>query len=262
MFDLNVTLVQTRLAWEDPAANRGHLETLLGQVQPTDLILLPEMFSTGFSMHPQGLAEPHNGPSVHWLHRMAQETQAPIGGSLMTEEGGQYYNRFYLCYPDGQQVHYDKRHTFRMAGEHETYTPGRTQVVAEVLGWRILLQTCYDLRFPVFCRNTYTGPGTGYDVAVFIANWPERRRHHWRTLLQARAIENQAFVLGVNRTGVDGNEIAYSGDSMAFAPDGSLITEMVRGEGLLTTVLDGNALEKSRAQFPAWRDADRFELGL
>jgi predicted amidohydrolase len=255
MQDLVVTLVQCELAWENPADNRKHLEDVIGSADPSaDLVVLPEMFTTGFSMNAVGNAEPPGGETETWLLQLARERDCAITGSIAVRGEGGVYNRMLYASPGGMQ-HYDKRHLFRMAGEHKRYLPGHRRVVVRWRDWRILLQVCYDLRFPVFSRNR-----DDYDLAIFVANWPSKRRGHWRQLLIARAIENLACVVGVNRVGADASGLQYSGDSLAIAADGSLLADLQDGPATRTVRLEAEALEAYRAAFPCHLDADDFEL--
>ena len=253
MQDLTITLVQTELAWEDIDTNLERLnDTIDGIRTPGDVIVLPEMFSTGFSMHPQGLAEKMNGRSVNWLRNKAARIQKTITGSLMVEEEGRYFNRLVWVGPDGEMVTYDKKHLFRYAGEEKVYTAGRRQVTISIKGWRVRPFICYDLRFPIWTRNI----DKAYDLAIFVANWPARRAMAWRTLLRARAIENQAYVAGVNRVGMDGNGFAYSGHSALIDPTGQVLFEQEQTSCAPTLKLEYKVLAEYRAQFPAWMDAD------
>ncbi len=255
MQDLAVTLIQCELAWEQPADNRRQFESVLGNLDSaTDLIVLPEMFTTGFSMNALANAEDPGGDTERWLQGLARRLDCALTGSIAVRADGGVYNRMLFAHPDGVS-HYDKRHLFRMAGEHKRYLPGRDRVIVRWRGWRILLQVCYDLRFPVFSRNR-----EDYDLAVYVANWPAARRQHWRALLPARAVENQACVVGVNRVGSDASGLDYSGDSLAFAGDGTLLADMEKRNGAVRVVLDGAALVRYREGFPCQLDADRFQL--
>ncbi|MEM1153106.1 MAG: amidohydrolase [Pseudomonadota bacterium] len=257
MQDLNVTLIQCELAWEDPADNRQQIGELLSSISSdTDLILLPEMFTTGFSMNAVGNAEPPNGATQAWLQNWANKLDCALTGSIAVTADGGVYNRMLFITPQ-EQRHYDKRHLFRMAGEHKRYLAGNERVIVNWRDWRILLQVCYDLRFPVFSRNR-----DDYDLALFVANWPAPRRQHWRALLQARAIENMACVVGVNRIGSDARGLQYEGDSLAFAADGTLLLDMKNEGGAAQVNLDHAALTKYRTSFPCHLDADAFQLGL
>jgi predicted amidohydrolase len=254
--DLTVTQVQSSLFWQDPEANRAHFEDVLNDLtDSTDLVVLPEMFSTGFTMSPETLAEEFDGPTITWMREQAQQRGIALCGSVVIAGQGRYYNRFVWTTPAGDQIFYDKRHLFRMANEHEHYEAGTDRVVVDYLGWRILLQVCYDLRFPVFSRNC-----DDYDLAIYVANWPAARQHPWRILLQARAIENLCYVSGVNRVGVDGNGVKHSGDSMLIDFKGEAIIDRPAYEPYCETrTLSLQKLLDFRRKFPAWRDADKFQ---
>ena len=252
---LNVALVQTALQWQNPVANRQQLAEQISRIQAADIILLPEMFTTGFSMQSQHIAEPE-GDTLGWLQQQAQQIGAALVGSVATRTDKGCVNRCYFVTPEGQVTAYDKKHLFRMAGEHQAYIAGDQRVVVNWRGWRFLLQVCYDLRFPVFSRNCLD-----YDVALYVANWPAARRHAWRTLLMARAIENQAFVLGCNRVGTDGNGVQYSGDSLIVDYLGQPLAELAAAEaGVLYGSADLSALTAFRQKFPAQLDADSFSI--
>lgn len=258
MRDLKVALVQSMLHWEDAAANRAMFaEKLLALKGITDLVVLPEMFTTGFSMRTAELAEPMDGDTVSWMKEQARELDAAIYGSVIIAELGKCYNRGLFVVPDGTVVTYDKRHLFRMAEEFQHYTPGGQRVVVEWRGWRLLLQICYDLRFPVFARNR-----GDYDALLYVANWPELRRYPWSQLLIARAIENQSYVIGVNRVGMDGKGHHYTGDSASVDPRGDADVMKASREHVLHTVLHREALDDFRAKFPVADDADAFSLML
>jgi predicted amidohydrolase len=262
MSTLTFTLVQADLRWEDKEANLRHLGERIDRVrEKTEVVLLPEMFSTGFSMDPERLGEPMDGPTMNWMRHTAASKKVILGGSFIAGVGGQYFNRLVWMLPNGQWGYYDKRHLFAFAGEDRHYTPGAKRLIASVKGWKINLQVCYDLRFPVWARNrTGETAGPEYDVLVYVANWPERRRLAWKTLLQARAIENQCFVIGVNRVGRDGNDIAYSGDSMVIDPLGEILYHHEGAEDTHTITLDKTRLEEARGRFPFLRDADQFTI--
>lgn len=252
---LNIALVQTALVWQNPAANRQQLAGQISRIQGADIILLPEMFTTGFSMQSQHIAEPE-GDTLYWLQQQAQRTGAALVGSVATRTGNGCVNRCYFVTPEGNISFYDKKHLFRMAGEHQAYVAGEQRVVVNWRGWRFLLQVCYDLRFPVFSRNR-----NDYDIALYVANWPAARRHAWRTLLQARAIENQAFVLGCNCVGSDGNSVEYSGDSLIVDYQGQIVADHAPAQaGVLRAALDYAQLKQYRQLFPAHLDADTFVL--
>lgn len=257
MPDLRVTLVQSMLHWEDAAANRAMFAEKLGPlVGTTDLIVLPEMFTTGFSMKSDRLAEPMDGPTVTWMRAQARATGAVLYGSVIIAERGEFHNRGLFVRPDGSVTHYDKRHLFRMAEEQRHYAPGLERVIVELHGWRLLLQVCYDLRFPVFARSR-----GDYDAILYVACWPEVRRYPWSQLLIARAIENQAYVVGVNRVGMDGAGLHYTGDSIVLDPKGLPVRALDAGrEEVVTVRLDRAMQEEFRAKFPAGLDADDFRL--
>jgi predicted amidohydrolase len=256
---LRVTLVQAGLHWQDPAANRAAFDARLGALGAgaTDLVVLPEMFTTGFSMDSASLAEPAAGPTVAWLRGWARRLDAAVMGSVMTRDGERCVNRLWFATPDGALQQYDKRHLFRMAGEHEHFAAGSASLVVVFRGWRIAPLVCYDLRFPVWSRRR---PGFDYDLLVYVANWPARRAHAWRQLLVARAIENQSYVVGVNRVGADGTGIAHDGDSVAHDFLGMPVAALGSAATEATAALDLAALREFRERFPAHLDADRFEL--
>lgn len=258
MRDLRTTLVQTMLHWEDASANRAMLSTKLRPLQgTTDLVVLPEMFSTGFTMRSIDLSEPMDGPTVVWMREQAHALDAAIYGSVIISDKGKYHNRGIFMRPDGTSVHYDKRHLFRMGEENDHFSAGMDRVTVEWRGWRILLQVCYDLRFPVFSRSQ-----EDHDLMLYSACWPAARRFAWSQLLVARAIENQSCVIGVNRVGMDGKGLHYEGDSVILDPLGiSLTAPMNDGkEAVVTAVLDGTGLQDLRRKFPIAKDADAFEL--
>jgi len=255
---LRVTLVQQSLQWESPEANLASFEQKLAPLEGrTDLVVLPEMFTTGFSMNAAALAEPPGGKSAQWLVSMARRLDAAVTGSLITNDAGQRYNRLHWATPDGQIVCYDKRHLFRLSGEHERYTPGRTARLVEWRGFRVCPLVCYDLRFPVFSRRT---PELDYDLLVYVANWPKPRVDAWSTLLKARAMENQAYVVGVNRIGTDAHGNAHTGQSAAVDFLGRPLVDAGSEPAVLTTELDLRLLAEFRERFPAHLDADRFTL--
>ena len=255
--DLRVTIVQSELHWQDAEANRSMFSEKLAAAAPaTDLIVLPEMFTTGFSMNVAGLAEEAEGTTLDWMRQEAQKHKAVITGSVMVQEGDSYFNRLYWVRPDGSYAKYDKKHLFRMAKEHHTYKPGQERLVVELNGWNICPLVCYDLRFPVWSRNS----NNAYDLLLYVANWPKVRNQPWRILLQARAIENLAYVVGVNRVGTDGNNHPYSGDSAIIHPKGHHLLETSEVEGIYTLTLSKKELEDFREAFPAHLDADVFKL--
>jgi predicted amidohydrolase len=255
MRNLDVTLIQCELAREQPKDNRRQIGATIEDLDhSTDLIVLPEMFTTGFSMNALANAEDPGGTTEQWLLRLAVEQDCAITGSIAVREGNCVYNRMLFVTPS-EVKHYDKRHLFRMAGEDKRYTAGQKRVVVSWRDWRINLQVCYDLRFPVFSRNQ-----DDYDLLVYVANWPAQRRHHWRQLLMARAMENLACVVGVNRIGADAKGFQYSGDSLAIAADGELLLDAQNDNAAASVVLDGAALKHYRERFPCQLDADRFQL--
>lgn len=253
---MKVTLVQFSPVWADPAANREALRKLLTHVPATDLIVLPEMFSTGFATEPAGIAETGE-ESLHFMQQTSAALDCAVAGSIAVETDGTFRNRFYFVYPDGQEVHYDKRHLFTHGGEHLSYTPGDIPVVAEFRGVRIMLQVCYDLRFPVFSRNRLLPDGTAlYDLALYVASWPDSRIEAWDILLRARAIENQCYVAGVNRVGADPKN-KYSGHSALFGPKGQLLTNCKENkEDIATFDINLQELVEFRKDFPSLQDTD------
>lgn len=254
---LHITVIQPDIVWENKVANLQQYEnTISGIKGPKHVVVLPEMFSTGFSMAPERLAEPMAGRSVTWMADMAVKYRCILTGSLIIEEEGKYYNRMLWVQPDGRIGFYDKRHLFAYADEDKHYTRGETKLIAQVNGWRINLQICYDLRFPVWARNQ----GDDYDVLLYVANWPEVRSLAWKTLLQARAIENMCYVVGVNRVGKDGKDFNYSGDSSVFGPLGELIWQQSNEEACHTVTLEREVLQKTRTKLPFLNDADKFLL--
>lgn len=254
--DLDLALIQTELVWQDPAANRAHFEPLLAQASGADLIVLPEMFSTGFSMESARLAEEEEGPTSLWLQRQARQLEAVVTGSLIIRAAdGSYRNRLLWARPDGSLAHYDKRHLFRMAGEHNHYTPGERQVLFEIKGWRIRPLICYDLRFPVWSRDAQDT-----DLLLYTANWPGARRQHWNRLLPARAIENLCYVAAVNRVGTDGKGFAYTGDSQVLDFQGESLLSAGEADGVFTVCLKADELAAYRSKFPANLDADTFQF--
>jgi len=259
---LHFSLIQTSLFWEDKGANLDQLSQKINAIdQPTEIIVLPEMFSTGFSMQPEKLAENMDGPTVDWMRRTAAAKRAILAGSIIIEEGGQFLNRFIWMLPNGELGYYDKRHLFGFAGEDQKYSAGNKRLIASVKGWKINLQVCYDLRFPVWARQNIANVGEEeYDVLLYVANWPEKRSHAWKTLLTARAIENQCFTIGVNRVGLDGNNIAHSGDSMVVGPLGEVLYHCAYEEDVFHISLQKEELVKTRQQFPFLKDADDFSI--
>lgn len=262
--DLRVSMVQTDTVWHDPAANRARIGDLLrADSGPTDLIVLPETFTTGFSNEAVANSESMDGESVAWMRAVSRAHDAAVTGSVQIREGGAVYNRLLVATPDGALHHYDKRHLFRMAREQEWYTAGRERLVVEFRGWRLCPLVCYDLRFPVFSRNRADAGNDGalsYDVLLYVANWPAARHEAWRTLLRARAMENLCYVVGVNRTGTDGNGHAYLGGSIATDPIGQTLAECDPAPQLARAVLSAERLHEHRRRFPAHLDADDFRV--
>jgi predicted amidohydrolase len=266
MSKLLISLIQTPLHWEDKTANLEMLQKGIEGIQDkTELIILPETFSTGFSMEKESLAESMDGMTVEWMRTMAAKKNAIITGSIIVriEDGGGpvFYNRLIWMLPSGESGFYDKRHLFAFGKEDQHYTAGKKRLIASVNGWKINLQICYDLRFPVWMRQSKTPSQfiqPEYDLLIVVANWPSVRSLAWRTLLQARAIENQCFVVGVNRTGIDGKGLHYAGESMVLGPTGEPIKVLGAEGEVFSHTLDREMLEETRLKFPFWRDADSF----
>lgn len=259
MVQLRLTLIQTDLHWHNPTANRAMLEEKIAQIQlPTDLIILPEMFTTGFTMEASTYAEPMNLHTFKWLQQQAARTQAAVTGSYIVQENRNFYNRFIVMFPDGSYHTYDKKHLFRMANEHLTYTAGKDKLIFSWKGFNICPLICYDLRFPVWSRNR----NNEYDLLIYVANFPQARRQAWNVLLQARAIENLAYVVGVNRIGTDGKGITYSGESAIIDYKGERLFYQADTEVIYTHTLCKQDLEEFRQRFPAFLDADAFEILL
>lgn len=264
MQDLKVSLVQSDLAWESPEQNLKNFEKKLQQiVDPTDLIVLPEMFPTGFTMNVEKCSEDTDGISVAWLRKMANLKKSVITGSILIKEGGNYYNRMFWMRSNGTFEKYDKRHLFSMSNEHLQMTSGKKQTIVELNGWKINLQICYDLRFPVWSKNKYDNGAPAYDVLIYVANWPEVRSHAYKSLLLARAIENQAYVMWVNRVGEDGNKIKHSGDTMVVDAYGKIIQQAqpFQEESLFAT-LSYSKLTDFRSKFKVGLDWDKFSIDL
>jgi len=261
---LRVSLVQADTIWHVPAANRAMYGELARPLAGrTDLIVLPETFTSGFSNEALAEAEGMDGPTLPWMRELARDCDAVVTGSLQCRTDSGVFNRMLWVRPDGSVDHYDKRHLFRMAHEHERYAAGRERIAVELHGWRIRPLVCYDLRFPVFIRNRFdaeVAQGFDYDLLLFVANWPAARRHAWRTLLAARAIENLSYCIGVNRVGEDGNGVAYAGDSAALDFLGQPLVECGNQPIVVTVSLSADALARHRERFPAQLDADRFTL--
>jgi omega-amidase len=263
MQDLKITIIQSDLHWEDTEANLAMFEEKIWQIgSTTDVIVLPEMFTTGFTMNAHKLAEHMNMRTFKWMKQMADQTGALILGSYIVTVHDRYYNRLLWMEPGGNFKTYDKRHLFRMSNEHKTYSSGESMLVATWKGWRICPLVCYDLRFPVWSRNKWdhTAKRLSYDVLIYVANWPMARGEAWNTLLRARAIENLSYVVGVNRIGQDGNDIEYNGNSSIISPKGEVIFINEGTETSRTIELSANSLEAFRDRFPAYLDADDFNI--
>ncbi len=264
MPNLRVSIVQGDTRWRDPAGNRDYYAGLIAPLHGTsDLVVLPETFTSGFSNDAVGEAEDMDGPTVAWMRAQAAQLDAAVTGSVQLRTPHGVFNRMLFALPDGGLAHYDKRHLFSFAREHERYAAGNERVIVEWKGWRILLQVCYDLRFPVFSRNRFNVTREGlpdYDLALYVANWPSARSLPWKTLLRARAIENLSYVVGVNRVGTDGNGLHYSGDSAVIDFLGHPLSEAADQPVVTTTTLQVAPLLEHRARFPALLDGDAFEL--
>ena len=253
---MRITTIQAKLAWEDKSKNLGHFDQLLKPLKgKTDLIILPEMFTTGFTMNPQPIAERMNGPSIQWIQKQAKELNAAICGSLVISEGNNYYNRLIWAQPDGVLLRYDKRHLFTLAGEDAVYTSGNTKLTLDYKGWKICPQICYDLRFPVWSRNC-----ENYNLLIYVANWPKSRSEHWKALLRARAIENQCYLAGVNRVGIDKNGLVYQGDTMIIDYSGVVLSHEVNREAISTIDLNKENLDQFRKKYNFLADRDHFSL--
>jgi len=263
MQDLHITLIQSNLHWENAVANLAMFEEKIWKIgQATDVIILPEMFTTGFSMNPAALAERMDLTTTRWMKQMATQTGAVVVGSFVASEKEHYFNRLVWMEPGGAYTTYDKRHLFRMANEHTVYTSGEKRLIQAWKGWNICPMICYDLRFPVWSRNTWlkSEQRMEYDLLIYVANWPEARVGAWSTLLPARAIENLSYVAGVNRVGKDGLDIMHNGQSAVVGPKGEIQFSAGSDEGISTVTLSAEALLGHRSRFPAWRDADDFRI--
>ena len=254
--DLNISLIQMDIVWENPAKNRSLLSPKIAALKGNQhIVVLPEMFNTGFSMQAEKLAETMNGETVTWMKEQAQQNRCVITGSIVIKENEKYYNRLLWVLPNGELSYYDKRHLFSYAGENIDFTSGEKRIMAQVNGWKICLQVCYDLRFPVWARNT-----DDYDILLYVANWPEKRNYVWEALLMARSIENMSFVVGVNRVGEDGNGHSYLGNTSIYSPLGVLIAKASKEEQVITHTFKHSEIEESRAKFPFLNDRDSFVL--
>lgn len=260
MGNLHISLIQTDLFWEDKFRNLEMLEKKIAATEAaTQIVVLPEMFTTGFTMQPKLFAETMNGPTVEWMVEQAGIHKIIVTGSIIIEEDNKFYNRLLWVLPNGQVAYYNKRHLFAFAGEDNEYTAGDKRLIAQVNGWKICLQICYDLRFPVWSRKQTPDE---YDLLLYVANWPERRNHAWKTLLCARAIENQTYVVGVNRVGKDGHQINHSGDSMIVDPMGQVLYYKADDEDTVYMELEKSVVQEAREKFPFGRDADDFTIAL
>ena len=255
--NLRVTLIQSKLLWENIDANLSMFEEKISSIENTDVILLPEMFSTGFSMKPERFAEEMNGKTVPWMRAMAEKRNAAICGSVMIKADGKFFNRLIWFQPEGNFFTFNKRHLFRMGEENNHYTAGEKKLIVDYKGWKICPLVCYDLRFPVWSRNT-----ENYDLLLYVANWPQRRNHAWKSLLVARAIENQSYVIGLNRVGDDGNKIQHSGDSSVVNAKGEILFQEADNEIIHTTELSKSELLDYRKEFPVLMDRDNFDLKI
>jgi len=271
MSTLTITTIQSHLHWQDKAANLKMFEEKIDSIkEKTEIVVLPEMFSTGFVIQPDDLAETMEGETVQWMKRVASKKKIILTGSIIIKETdkiaentpGRCYNRLIWMLPNGEYGYYDKRHRFAFAGEDKNYTAGSKRLIASVKGWKINLLVCYDLRFPVWSRQSpdREEEEAEYDALIYVANWPERRNHAWKTLLQARAIENQCYVVGLNRVGKDGADLYHSGDSMVIDPLGEILYHKKDEEDIFTITIDKAHLQMVREKFPFWKDADNFTI--
>lgn len=255
---LRISMIQSHIIWEDRDENLGYYGELLRRVSgKTDIAVLPETFTTGFSMEVERLADTMDGPTIPAIKSWAGKYNLAVAGSFIVKDNGNYFNRAFFITPEGDEYYYDKRHLFRMADEDKHFTVGNKRTVISYKGWNICLQVCYDLRFPVWSRNR----NNEYDLLIYVANWPEARKKVWKTLLPARAVENMAYVCGVNRVGIDGKGFTYRGDSMVFSPKGKKLADAGKREEITRTcTLNKEDLDELRAKFPAWKDADAFSI--
>lgn len=268
---MKVTLIQSQLFWENREKNLNHFESLIHAIrEECQVILLPEMFTTGFSMNPKKVAEPANGPTLKWMQQVAKEKNAVVCGSVAVKDRENYFNRLFWVEPGGEFKTYNKRHLFRMGHEDQHYKAGAKKLITTVGEWKFCPLICYDLRFPVWSRNKFKSKvksqkskeeGWDYDVLIYVANWPEARTYAWKHLLIARAIENQCYVIGVNRVGKDGNGVNHSGESMVIGPKGEILNSVKSGEACVETLeLNFETLTEFRKNFPVGKDADAFNL--
>ena len=254
MQNLKITIIQPDIIWEDATANLEKYSQWIENIEETDVIMLPEMFTTGFSMNPEVLKEPVDGMTTRWMKKVAAEMNASVVGSVIIEEKGKIYNRALWVFPDGKIEKYDKRHLYTMGQEHLHYSSGKEKKIVDFKGWKFCLQICYDLRFPVFARNQ-----EDYDVVFYMANWPSPRHHVWKNLLVSRAIENQSYCFGINRTGIDGTGLKYLGDSASVSPKG-FAGFMGVNENMQTFEISYDELHHFRKVFPLLDDRDTFTI--
>lgn len=252
---LTLGLIQTDILWENPNENIRRMDQLLEQDFQADVLLLPEMWTTGFTMQPEKYAETHPGSALEWMLSKAKQTNTAITGSIAVSDNHQYVNRWYCAFPNGQYAYYDKKHLFSYGDENNHYTPGVSTTVIEIKGWRIMPLICYDLRFPVWCRNR-----DNYDLLIIAANWPTPRVHHWDALIKARAIENQSYVAAVNRIGTDGAGLQYSGHSQVIDMNGEALCAPYTTEGIQYVTLEMENLTNFRQKYPFLKDMDAFRL--
>ncbi len=253
--NITISLIQSYIYWQDKTKNLKELQQKFENLN-SDIIVLPEMFNTGFNINPLDLAETNNGPTVKWMKEQAKRTNSAIIGSIIAVENNKFFNRLFFVKPDSQFAYYDKRHTFTMAGENKYFSRGINNIIVNYLGWKIKPLVCYDLRFPVWARNK-----ENYDILIYVANWPHSRIKQWESLVIARAIENQAYTIAVNRVGDDGNNFYYSGNSLVISPKGEIIAQApIDQEVILTVNLDYDELQNMRQKFPVLRDMDKFSI--
>ena len=262
MKNIDVTIIQSDLIWENREVNLSNFEAKIQKLKnKQDLIILPEMFNTAFSMKPEEFAEQSSSTTHKWMQKMSSESNSHIAASYMVNIDEKYYNRFIIMSPDGSFQKYDKRHLFRMGGEHNHFTAGRDSLIFDINGWKIKALICYDLRFPVFAKNNYDNGVYDYDALIYVANWPKVRNHIWEILLRARALENQAIVIGVNRVGDDGNALAHAGSSCIIDAKGDYIIEPKKDEEFIATAsLNYSDLQLFRDKFTVGLDWDNYEI--
>jgi predicted amidohydrolase len=262
MQNINVAIIQTDLAWENADANLEMFGKKFDMIKnPVDLIVLPAMFNTAFSMNPSACAELPDGKTFSWMKEKAKEKNCVITGSMLINDAGKYFNRLFWMKPNGTFQQYDKKHLFRFSGEHEVFSSGKKKITSSLNGWNVRPLICYDLRFPVWSMNTFSSEKFEYDCLIYVANWPEKRRHAWMSLLIARAIENQAYVIGVNRVGTDGKGNTYSGDSMIIDPKGNIIVQIPEHkESIEFATLSYSEVQSYREHFRVALDWDKFKI--